>query len=47
VRPIREVAPRLDDDEWMAQASYADALRAAVEEWRDLDEPEIDQMTPD
>jgi hypothetical protein len=47
VRPIREVAPRLDDDEWTAQAAYSEALRLAVEEWRADDEPEVDELTPD
>jgi hypothetical protein len=47
VRPIREVAPRLEDDDWMAQAAHSEALRLAVEEWRDLNEPEVDELTPD
>jgi hypothetical protein len=46
VRPIREVVPRLDDAEWTAQAAHSEALRLAVEEWRDLDEPEVDELTP-
>ena len=46
VRPIREVAPRLDDDEWRAQAAYVDALRVAVDEWRSNDAPDVDELTP-
>lgn len=47
IRPIREVAPRLDDDEWRTKAAYSAALAAAVEEWQDDGEPEVDQLTPD
>lgn len=47
IRPIREVAPKLDDDDWCEQAVYVAALRVAVEEWRDLDEPEVDELRPD
>jgi hypothetical protein len=47
VRPIREIAPKLDDDEWTAQAAHADTLAAAVEEWRGDGAPEVDELTPD
>lgn len=36
IRPIYEAMDKLDDDEWVEQAEYADGLQDAFEEWQRL-----------